>query len=317
MNRRDALKTIGAGMIGLAAQPLFAAKKSNAKTLDLMPKGKFVVGHRGASAYAPENTLASYTLAIQQGVEYVEQDLQITRDNILICSHDPTLERTTNVEEVFPNRFVEKVVKGKKIKQWPIHTFTLKEIKQLDAGSSFNAKFKGEKIPTWQEAIELIKGKAGLCPETKGPETYAKLGFDMESLFIDVLKKNGLEKPKRKNSTPILIQSFSVASLKKLVDHYDTKWPVLRLSSTSMKWTPELLDETRPYARVIGPFKGMVTKELCDQAHQRGMKVVPFTFRIEDLKDFPTVKDEMHHYLYDLGIDGLFTNNPDQFPRQA
>lgn len=317
MNRRQAIKLIGgAGMLSLLPQPLFA-KHFIATEDNLLPDGKFVVGHRGASAYAPENTLASYQLAIKQGVEYVEQDLQITRDGILVCCHDSVLERISNVEEVFPDRFVEKVVRGKKVKHWPVNNFTLKEIKQLDAGSSFDPKFKGEKIPTWQEAIELIKGKAGLCPETKGPETYEKLGFDMEALFIDVLKKNGLEKPKRKNSTPILIQSFSVAGLKKLVEKYHTKWPVLRLSGVGVKWSAATLDETKPYASVIGPYKGDITKELVDLAHERGMKVVPFTFHPGDLKGFSTVKEEMHHYLYDLGVDGMFTNNPDQFPRTA
>jgi glycerophosphoryl diester phosphodiesterase len=317
MNRRQAIKLIGgAGAFSLLPQPLFA-KHFVAAEHSLLPEGKFVVGHRGASAYAPENTLASYALCIKQGAEYVEQDLQITRDGVLVCCHDSVLERISNVEEVFPDRFVEKVIKGKKVKQWPVNNFTLKEIKQLDAGSSFDPKFKGEKIPTWQEAIELIKGKAGLCPETKGPETYEKLGFDMEALFIEVLKKNGLEKPRRKNSTPILIQSFSVAGLKKLVDKYETKWPVLRLSGTGVKWTPATLDETKPYASVIGPYKGDVTKMLVDQAHERGMKVVPFTFFAGDLKEFSSVKEEMHHYLYDLGVDGMFTNNPDQFPREV
>src|SRR5688572_6859584 len=63
---------------------------------------KLLVAHRGASAYAPEHTLAAYRLAIEQGADYVEQDLAVTRDGVLICLHDETLERTTNVEEVFP-----------------------------------------------------------------------------------------------------------------------------------------------------------------------------------------------------------------------
>src|SRR5687767_1614022 len=82
-----------------------------------------LVAHRGASAYAPEHTLAAYRLAIQQGADYVEQDLAVTKDGVLICLHDDTLDRTTNVEEVFPDR-----------KPWLAVDFTLAEIKRLDAG---------------------------------------------------------------------------------------------------------------------------------------------------------------------------------------
>src|SRR5690606_21215914 len=114
-----------------------------------------------------------------------EQDLQITKDGVLICMHDNSLEATTNVEEVFPDRFTEKTVKGKKVKTWPIHQFTLAEIKQLKAGSRKDGQFPATTVPTWQEAIDLIRGRAGLCPETKGPEYYSKLGFDMEKLVAE------------------------------------------------------------------------------------------------------------------------------------
>ncbi len=70
------------------------------------------VAHRGASAYAPEHTLAAYRLAIEQGADYVEQDLAVTSDGVLICLHDPSLERTTNVEEVFPEPFAGNGVRG-------------------------------------------------------------------------------------------------------------------------------------------------------------------------------------------------------------
>src|SRR5688572_7930438 len=71
--------------------------------------GKKLVAHRGASAYAPEHTLASYKLALQQKADYVEQDLAVTKDLVLICLHDESLERTTNVEELFPDRAVVEI----------------------------------------------------------------------------------------------------------------------------------------------------------------------------------------------------------------
>src|SRR5688572_12515052 len=93
------------------------------------------VAHRGASAYAPEHTLAAYRLAIEMGADYIEQDLAVTRDGVLICLHDETLERTTNVEDVFPDR--GRVVPGGGRQYWLAVDFTLAEIKQLDAGSLF------------------------------------------------------------------------------------------------------------------------------------------------------------------------------------
>src|SRR5215467_13617587 len=123
---------------------------------------KTLIAHRGASAYAPEHTIEAYRLAIEQGADFIEQDLQITKDGVLVCLHDLTLERTTNVEEVFPDRFRVDVSEDQSPgdasasapkKHWYVSDFTLGEIKQLDAGSWFNAKFRGAKVPTFQEAI--------------------------------------------------------------------------------------------------------------------------------------------------------------------
>src|SRR4051794_33376945 len=96
------------------------------------PSRKSLIAHRGASGYAPEHTVAAYTLAISQGADFVEQDLQITKDGVLVCLHDLTLERTTNVEEVFPDRSRSD---GKGGKTWAVSDFTAAEIQQLDAGA--------------------------------------------------------------------------------------------------------------------------------------------------------------------------------------
>lgn len=317
MNRRHALKLIGsAGAAGLLPLPLLARDNAAAPGKDFLPRGKFVVGHRGACAYAPENTLASYRLALQQGVEYVEQDLQVTKDGVLVCGHDTTLERVTNVAEVFPDRFIEKDVKGKKVKQWPVQNFTLKEIKQLDAGDWFDPRFKGEKIPTWQEAIEEIKGKAGLCPEMKSPDAYSKLGLNMEALVVEVLKQNGLAQARANSATPVLIQSFSKAALQQFAKMTDATWPLLWLTAANYQWTPEVFDEAKQLAAVLGPAKTDVNPSFVEQAHRRGLKVVSYTFRSGDVAGFRDVKEQMHHFLYELGVDGMFTDNPDQFPRQ-
>ena len=97
--------------------------------------------------------------------------------------------------EVFPDRFKTVEIKGESKKVWNVADFTLAEIRQLDAGSWFDKKFTGTKVLTFQEAIDFVKGKAGIYPETKEPEFYGRLGFDMVKLLMAELKKNGLDKP--------------------------------------------------------------------------------------------------------------------------
>ena len=276
-------------------------------------KGKTLVAHRGASAYAPEHTLEAYRLALQQGADYVEQDLQITKDGVLVCLHDLTLERTTNVEEVFPNRF--KLENG--VKRWPVSDFTLAEIKQLDAGAWFGAKFAGAKVPTWQEAIDLVRGKAGLYPETKGPEVYGSRGFDMERLVLAQLKKNKLPD----NKTPVLIQSFSPESLRKMKVELKTKVPLVLLIDPRMQkeWlTADGLKKAKEFAVGIGPAKILVDgkPELVKLAHDTGLSVTPYTSNEKTKGRFASARAEMEYYLYTIGVDAFFTDNPDQFPRR-
>ena len=122
------------------------------------PARKLNVAHRGASAYAPEHTLAAYRLALEQGADFVEQDLAVTKDGVLICLHDPSLERTTDVEDRFPTRFTEVTYEGKKRRAWLANDFTLAEIKTLDAGSWFGPTFAGERVPRLGEELRIRHG---------------------------------------------------------------------------------------------------------------------------------------------------------------
>jgi glycerophosphoryl diester phosphodiesterase len=276
------------------------------------------VAHRGASAYAPEHTLAAYRLAIEQGADFVEQDLQITKDGVLVCLHDLTLERTTNVEEVFPER--HRMERG--ATTWPVSDFTLAEIKRLDAGSWFDQKFAGERVPTWQEAIDLVRGKAGLFPETKGPEVYGSRGFDMEALVLKELQKNKLDTPKADPKTPVIIQSFSPESLQKMRG-MGTKLTLMLLISDGDPardtWLSDQgLKKAKAFADGIGPAKSLLVSDptLAKRAHALGFSITPYTFRSAGMPAGQTVKDEMSKFLYDIGVDALFTDNPDQFPRR-
>lgn len=287
---------------------------------------KIMVAHRGASAYAPEHTLEAYRLALAQGADFVEQDLQITKDGYLVCLHDLTLERTTDVEEVFPDRFREDVSEdqtpgSRPARHWYVSDFTLAEIKKLDAGSWFDPKFKGARVPAWQEAIDLIRGKAGLYPETKGPEVYGRRGFDMEKLVLDQLKRNRLDRPGSDRKTPVIIQSFSPASLQKMRYELKTKLPLVLLISSDpqRKWLTETgMKQAARFASGIGPNKNLILQnpDIVKLAHDAGLTVTPYTFRSANTGRFRDVREEMRHFLYDLGVDALFTDNPDQFPRE-
>jgi glycerophosphoryl diester phosphodiesterase len=278
---------------------------------------KTSVAHRGASAYAPEHTLAAYALAIEQGADYVEQDLQVTRDGVLVCLHDLTLERTTDVASVFPDRF--RMERGRKV--WPVPDFALAEIKRLDAGSWFDPKFADQRVPTWQEAIDLVRGRAGLFPETKAPDDYGRLGFDMEALVLETLGRNRLEQPAADPKTPVIIQSFSPASLQRLRG-MGTRLPLVLLISDGDpqrdRWlTDEGLRRARQFADGIGPAKSLLLTDptLAPRARALGFSITPYTFRAATAGAGPAVRAEMARFLYDIGVDALFTDNPDRFPR--
>nr|WP_296181673.1 glycerophosphodiester phosphodiesterase [Pseudomonas sp. UBA1879] len=139
-----------------------------------------VIAHRGASFNAPEETVPSYTLARELGADYLEMDIQRTKDGVLIALHDDTLERTTNVAEVYPDRAKD-----------PLSSFTLEEIKRLDAGSWFNkahpdrarASYAGLKILTLDEVIDIAEGgknKPGLYIETKVPAQFPGVEEDLK-----------------------------------------------------------------------------------------------------------------------------------------
>jgi glycerophosphoryl diester phosphodiesterase len=286
---------------------------------------KLLVAHRGASAYAPEHTLESYRLAIGQGADFVEQDLQVAKDGVLVCLHDLTLERTTNVEEVFPDRFrhdtsEDQPPNSPPARHWYVSDFTLKEIKQLDAGSWFDAKFKGAKVPTFQEAIDLLRGKAGLYPETKAPEVYGKRGFEMEKLVVEILKRNQLDRPGADPKTPVIIQSFSAESLRKLRFDLKTRLPLVFLIGLDpqQQWlSVDGLKKVKEFAEGIGPSKGLIERnpEVVKWAHDAGLTVTPYTFRSASTGRFKDVREEMRHFLFTYGVDAVFTDNPDMFPR--
>jgi len=284
------------------------------------PAKKQAIAHRGASAYRPEHTEAAYRLAMDQKVDFVEQDLGVTRDGQLICIHDDTLERTTNAAEVFPDRSTTIALgPGKPAKHWLVADFTLADIKRLDAGKWFKPEYAGARLLTFQEAIDLVRAHSGfgMYPELKSPQLYKSRGIDQVKLFVDAVKKNGLEKPESLKKTPVIIQSFDEEAIRRVSVDLPTI-PRVFLTSNDADVTDARMRTLATFATGIAPEKFVIARhpDMVARAHAAGLTVTSWTFRSDEKTDYPTVAAEMSHFLYDLGIDALFTNNPDLFPRR-
>jgi glycerophosphoryl diester phosphodiesterase len=296
-------------LVTFASLVLGAAPQANAPKL---------VAHRGASAYAPEHTLAAYRLANQQGADYVEQDLAVTRDGVLICLHDESLERTTNVEELFPDRATVDPETGRR--RWLAVDFTLEEIKRLDAGGWFDARFAGERVPTWEEAVRTVGAAAGLYPELKTPALYRERKVDQTALFVASVKALQLD---MRPAGSLIVQSFDPEPLRQLARLLPSIPRTLLIDGRDgPRWlSPEGMREARTFATGLGPSKLLLDgrPDIVKAAHAAGLTVTPYTLTTRTPGAIPArfadVTAEMQYYLLELGVDALFTDNPDKFPR--
>lgn len=280
---------------------------------------KTLIAHRGASGYAPEHTFASYDLAIQQKADFVEPDLAVSKDGVLICLHDDTLDRTTNIATVYPERFSPDVKGRSGERRWVANDFTVAEIKKLDAGSWRDAKFAGAQVPTWDEMLARVQAHpgVGVYPELKSPPLYTARGVDMAKIFVASVKQNGLDKADSLRKTPVIIQSFDRPTIKRMSVELPTV-PRVFLTSEDADVTEERLKDLATFATGIAPEKDVIARhpEMVARAHALGLSVTAWTFRADEKTKYASVKDEMAQFLYTFGIDALFTNNPDQFPRR-
>ncbi|PHK06292.1 glycerophosphodiester phosphodiesterase [Nostoc linckia z13] len=252
------------------------------KTLD--GEAPFVIGHRGASGKLPEHTLEAYKQAIEDGADFIEPDLVVTKDGVLIARHEPALailnadgtvnfsNTTTDVYDItkypqFADRKKTVSLDGTEITGWFAEDFTLEEIKSLKAiqrlpfrDQSFNGEFE---IPTLAEVIDLVKQveaetgkKIGIYPETKHPTYFAqeatyvgtteKINRNISEILIDTLKAENFTDPSR-----IFIQSFEVGNLKDLHDRImpnaGVDIPLVQLLDAAGIALDGTLIETQPY----------------------------------------------------------------------
>ncbi|MEB3199753.1 MAG: glycerophosphodiester phosphodiesterase family protein [Synechococcaceae cyanobacterium] len=278
---------------------------------------KQLIAHRGASGSAPEHTLAAYQLALDQQADFVEPDLAVSKDGVLICLHDDSLERTTNVAALFPGRFRTDSTGQRAKRRWFANDFSLAELQQLDAGRWRGARFAGARIPTWEEMVSLVRGKAGLYPELKSPPFYARRGVDIVQLFVASVRKLGLDRPDSLRLTPLIVQSFDEPSIRRLAVELPTI-PRVLLTKSDSDVSQERLREIATFATGIAPQKRIIERhpDMVRRAHALGLSVTSWTFRADERTAYRSVRDEMEHFLDALGIDALFTNDPHLFPRR-
>jgi glycerophosphoryl diester phosphodiesterase len=307
---------------------------------------KIVIAHRGASGYLPEHTLEAKAMAYAMGADYIEQDVVMTADDQLIVLHDITLDRTTNVDEVFPNR-------ARDDGRYYAIDFTLEEIRQLKATEGYRVLGNGEKeqgfsgrfpmgtssfsVPTLQEEIELIQGlnkstgkNIGIYPEIKGPAFHLEEGKDISQAVVEMLKAYGYTTKQDR----VFLQTFEYEELVRIKQDIfpalgvDIKLIMLIGDPEAYPWMFDAdgMEKVAAHADGIGPSHFLVIERsstrdnlkitpLVQRAHAAGMEVHPYTYRVDpgQVPAYANSFEEMlqQHY-FEADVDGLFTDFPDR-----
>ena len=284
--------------------------------------GPLVIGHRGASGYRPEHTLAAYRLAIRQGADYIEPDLVPTKDGVLVARHENEIGGTTDVAKrpEFAARKQTKTIDGKPVTGWFTEDFTLAELKTLRAVERLpqvrpgNTRYDGRfEVPTFDEVLDLVnktnrkrkgtKRDIGVYPETKHPTYFASIGLATDRPMLRDLREAGLDR----RGAKVFLQSFETTNLQWLDKRTDL--PIIQLMDATgapydlvergdtRTWAdltkPQELRKIAAYADGIGPNKTLVLPVGADgrltaptplvrNAHRVGLDVHVFTLRREN-----------------------------------
>lgn len=267
----------------LSALVIVVGVATNGGTALAKEKYKYIenVSHRGASGYAPEHTITSYQMGEKMHGDYIEIDLQMTKDGQLIAMHDEKLDRTTDGTGL-------------------VKDYTLDKIKRLDAGSWFNEaypqyakpEYVGLQVPTLEEIFLKFGKNASYYIETKSPNIYPK----MEEELLRLVNKYSINKKK------LLVQSFSPDSLK-IMNELDPSLKLIQLLSYkgNAVITDDEITKIKEYAIGIGPNHTYLNKEYIQKVVNRGLEIHPYTVNFK----------ERMLQLIDWGVTGMFTNFPD------
>lgn len=318
----------------------------NFRNSTLINQAPMIIAHRGASGYRPEHTLAAYQLAIDLGADYIEPDLVISQDGVLIARHENEISQTTDIAEhpEFAHLKTTKIIDGEMKTGWFTEDLTLAEIKTLTAKERIpeirpqNTDYHGIlAIPTLQEIIDLANNQSllknrqiGIYPETKHPSYFRAIGLPLEQPLLTALQGIGI---------PVFIQSFEVSNLQALAQK--TNLPLVQLIHDSGQpydftingnshtykdiITPLGLKKITEYAQAIGVNKNLIiprnqnnqiqsATHLIKNAHAENLLVHAWTFRNENNflpVDFQNHPQEEYKLFFALGIDGVFSDFTD------
>lgn len=245
------------------------------------PPDVAVIGHRGSGAQAPENTLAAIKLALKQGAQYVENDIMRTKDGQLVVTHDLSLARTTDVEQVFPERT-----------SYQVADYTLAEIKRLDAGSWFSPEYAGQRILTLREWVEAVGSSAGMLLEAKDPWAFPGIEVDIDKelrsipTFVQALRKGKVIM--QAGDEPFLRAYHSIAP----------DVPVALLYYT--RPTDEQLVAASAWLDAVNPALGNIDQAVVARIHQLGLKTYVWTVNHGS---------DMNRGIT-WGVDGIITDYP-------
>lgn len=315
MNRRSFTALVGATAAAATVAPQLSASAASSSSSKRLPT-PYVVGHRGASGYRPEHTLASYELAARMGADFIEPDLVITKDGVLVCRHEPEIGGTTDVAQrpEFADRETTKSLDGKDLTGWFAEDFTLAELRTLRAVERLpeerqqNTIYDGLwTVPTFEEVLNLredlskeLHREIGVYPETKHPTYFRDLDMPLEEKLVPLLKKFGLNR----HNAPVRVQSFELKNLLMMREDMGVKVPLVFLAGAS----GGPYGDDRTYAELLNP-SGMATyadridglgpsltliialksdgslgapTDLVKDAHAYGLEVCPYTVRAEN-----------------------------------
>lgn len=271
-------------------------------------EGPMIIAHRGASGYAPENTMAAFELADRLGADFIELDIRMSKDGELVVIHDKTVDRTTN-------------------KAGYVHDYTLRELKGMDAGSFFSAKYADETIVTLEEVIYAFAGRIGILIEIKDPQLYPgieeklakmvrryELIQDIAGIGVGgILGKEGTggtegsggrggyeEIANSEDALGIIIQSFDFESMRRMHTLLPEIPVAVLIHADQHPLTDDTLDKLASYASSINISHDLLNEELVREVHERNRKVMAWTIR----------KDQDMERMRKLGVDGIITDYP-------
>lgn len=321
-------------VLGAAALPLALRAQPRWPYPTLAGEAPLVIAHRGASGERPEHTLAAYELAIDQGADFIEPDLVVTRDGVLVARHDAELSITTDVAQrpEFAARRRSQVIDGSAQAGWFVEDFTLEELQRLRArerwpqlrpqSAAFDGKFQ---VPTLQQVIALVRAKEvrlgrriGLYPETKHAAHFRARGLPLEETLVRTLHDSGW----RAARDAVFLQSFESASLRRLAEL--SALQRVQLLGERSAVDAAALRAIAGYAQGIGAAKALLIPPdaagrlaaptpVVAEAHKAGLLVHAWTFRREDRflpADLQGRPDQELTRFLETGLDGVFADQP-------